>query len=157
MNKRLKYKKADRGVKIFNAEAFYEWFYSQDRTLTEISHEIGVARSYFPTCRARGTVNTEVLERLWARYLLPFGSFIKKEGLSSEQVTVFRVGQYIIYHNGSKFELGRIKSLTADGAFVAYGEGKTGAKTAFDLMHPLVNEYAIIKTALGGDYFKEEQ
>ena len=41
----------------------------------------------------------------------------------------FSVGQYIVYCNGDRFELGRIKSLHKDGAFVAYHEGDTGAKT----------------------------
>ena len=41
----------------------------------------------------------------------------------------FNVGQYIVYCNGDRFELGRIKSLHQDGAFVAYHEGETGAKT----------------------------
>lgn len=66
----------------------------------------------------------------------------------------FWVGQYIIYCNGDRFELGRIKSLHTDGAFVAYHEGETGAKTPYDLMHPLVNQYAIKETSLGGDYFR---
>lgn len=68
----------------------------------------------------------------------------------------FKVGQYIIYHNESTdhYELGRIKSLRDDGAFVAYNSGETGAKTPYDLMHPLVNAYAIEKTLLGGIYFE---
>jgi len=66
----------------------------------------------------------------------------------------FREGQYIVYGNGDRFEIGRIKSLHADGAFVAYHEGETGAKTPYDCMHPIVNEYAIKETSLGGEYFK---
>lgn len=69
----------------------------------------------------------------------------------------FREGQYIIYHNGDHYELGRIKSLRFDGAFVAYHSGETGAKTPYDLMHPLVNEFVIEKTMLGGLYFDEEE
>ena len=67
----------------------------------------------------------------------------------------FKEGQYIVYVNGDKYELGRIKSLCPDGAFVAYSEGETGAKTAYDLMHPLVNAYAITDTTLGGSFFNE--
>ena len=67
----------------------------------------------------------------------------------------YKVGQYIIYHNGNHYELGRIKSLHSDGAFVAYHSGETGAKTPYDLMHPLVNEFVIQKTLLGGLYFEE--
>lgn len=68
----------------------------------------------------------------------------------------FREGQYIIYHNGDKYEIGRIKSLREDGAFVAYHGGETGAKTHYEDMHPLVNDYCIEKTTLGGGYFELE-
>lgn len=67
----------------------------------------------------------------------------------------FKVGQYIIYHNGEHYELGRIKSLHPDGAFVAYHAGETGAKTPYDMMHPLVNAFVIEKTMLGGMYFED--
>lgn len=65
----------------------------------------------------------------------------------------FKVGQYIVYANGDRYEIGRIKSLHADGAFVSYSEGETGAKTPYDLMHPLVNGFTIKKTSLGGGCF----
>lgn len=67
----------------------------------------------------------------------------------------FKVGEYIIYHNGENYELGRIKSLRPDGAFVAYNSGETGAKTPYDLMHKLVNDFVIEKTLLGGLFFEE--
>lgn len=75
----------------------------------------------------------------------------------SEQKEEFKEGQYIIYHNESTnhYELGRIKSLCPDGAFVAYHSGETGAKTPYDMMHPLVNAFTIEQTSLGGLYFKE--
>ena len=69
----------------------------------------------------------------------------------------FREGEYIIYVNGDRYEIGRIKSLRPDGAFVAYHEGETGAKTPYDCMHKIQNEYTIKATTLGGDYFKEER
>ena len=68
----------------------------------------------------------------------------------------FKVGEYITYVNGDKYELGRIKSITKDGAFVAYHEGEIGAKTPFDTMHKLVNAYSIKETTLGGEFFKGE-
>ena len=70
----------------------------------------------------------------------------------------FKSGQYVVYHNESTglYELGRIKSLHPDGAIVAYHSGETGAKTPYDMMHPLVNEFVIEKTMLGGLYFSEE-
>lgn len=66
----------------------------------------------------------------------------------------WHVGEYIIYVNGDRYELGRIKSLHPDGAFVAYHTGETGAKTPYALMHKLQNAYAIRTTNLGGAFFK---
>lgn len=68
----------------------------------------------------------------------------------------YSVGEYIIYQNGEKYELGRIKSLREDGAFVAYHEAETGALTPYDHMHKLINRYCIKDTSLGGDYFKAD-
>ena len=66
---------------------------------------------------------------------------------------MYEVGEYIIYVNGDRFELGRIKSLTDDGAFVCYHEGETAAKTPYVCMNKLVNEYTIKTTTLGGNTF----
>ena len=63
----------------------------------------------------------------------------------------YKEGQYIIYQNVSRFEIGKIKRLTPTGAFVWYSSGDTAAKTPYDCMHPLENEYVIEKTSLGGD------
>ena len=68
----------------------------------------------------------------------------------------YSVGEYIIYRNGEKYELGRIKSLREDGAFVAYHEGETGALTPYSHMHKLINRYCIKDTSIGGDYFKAD-
>lgn len=62
----------------------------------------------------------------------------------------FKPGEYIIYQNGDRFEIGRIKRIAADGAFVWYHEGDTAAKTPFDCMHKLINAYTIQVTTLGG-------
>lgn len=69
----------------------------------------------------------------------------------------YKVGQYIVYHNGEHYELGRIKTLCPDGAFVAYHSGEAGAKTPYDMMHPLVNEFVIKETLLGGLYFEDAE
>ena len=69
----------------------------------------------------------------------------------------FKVGEYIIYVNGDRYELGRIKRLTEDGAFICYHEGETAAKTPYDLMHKLVNGFAIKDTTIGGEVFKESE
>ena len=63
----------------------------------------------------------------------------------------FKVGEYIIYRNGDRYELGKIKRITDDGAFVYYHGGDTAAKTPFSHMHKLANEYLIIATSLGGE------
>ena len=78
------------------------------------------------------------------------------DGSIKENDMDFKVGEYIVYVNGDKYELGRIKRITDDGAFVAYHDGETGAKTSFDLMHKLINGYCIKETTLGGEFFKGE-
>ena len=69
----------------------------------------------------------------------------------------FYEGEYIIYRNGEKYELGRIASLRDDGAFVCYHEGETAAKTPYDHMHKLMNAYTIKGTSLGGGRFAEKE
>ena len=63
----------------------------------------------------------------------------------------FKENELIIYQNGDRFEIGRIKRLTEDGAFVYYHSGDTASKTPFDCMHKLINNYCIVKTTLGGE------
>ena len=72
-----------------------------------------------------------------------------------EQMNNFKIGEYIIYVNGERYELGRIKKLTENGAFVCYHEGETAAKTPYDLMHKLINGFTIKTTTIGGETFKE--
>ena len=69
----------------------------------------------------------------------------------------FKVGEYIIYVNGDRYELGRIKILTEDGAFICYHEGETAAKTPYDLIHKLMNSFTIKDTTIGGGTFKESE
>lgn len=79
----------------------------------------------------------------------------RRATMSKENVEIkpYSIGEYIIYVNGDKYEIGRIKSICDDGAFVAYHEGETGAKTSWKNMHKLINEYCIKETTLGGGYF----
>lgn len=63
----------------------------------------------------------------------------------------FKEGEYVIYQNGDRYELGRIKRIVSDGAFVYYSSGDTASKTPFSCMHKLVNEYLIVATSLGGE------
>lgn len=62
----------------------------------------------------------------------------------------FKEGEHIIYHNGNRYEIGKIKKITDNGAFVYYSSGETAALTSFKDMHKLVNEYVIGETSLGG-------
>ena len=71
-----------------------------------------------------------------------------------DNVPDFEVGEYIIYRNGERYELGRVKSVCKDGCFVAYNNGETGAKTHFEDMHKLMNAYTINSTNLGGAFFE---
>lgn len=63
---------------------------------------------------------------------------------------MFEEGQYVIYRNGPKVELGKIKSLKEDFAFVYYHSGETAASTRYEDIYPIDNEYVIEKTILGG-------
>lgn len=71
-------------------------------------------------------------------------------------MTDWSIGEYVIYRNGEKYELGRIGSLMEDGAFVCYHDGETAAKTPYDHMHKLINAYTIKDTSLGGDRFRKD-
>ncbi len=54
----------------------------------------------------------------------------------------YKVGELILYRNGDTFEIGEIKRLCDDGAFVYYSTGDTAAKTRYEDMHKIVNGYA---------------
>ena len=62
----------------------------------------------------------------------------------------FNEGEYIIYQNGDRYEIGKIKRIVDDGAFVWYHDGETAAKTPFERMHKIANEFVIGETSLGG-------
>lgn len=62
----------------------------------------------------------------------------------------FKVGDYIIYSNSERYEIGKVKKVCSDGCFVNYHSGETAAKTRFRDMHKLTNSHYILKTNLGG-------
>lgn len=62
----------------------------------------------------------------------------------------FEEGEYIIYVNGDRYQIGKIKRIVEDGAFVWYSSGDTASKTPFNRMHKLENRYCIGETSLGG-------
>lgn len=74
-----------------------------------------------------------------------------------KQAKNWQEGEYIVYRNGENYEIGRIKNLRDDGAFVAYHEGETGAKTPWDCIHKLQNAYVIKKTTLAWEYFDDAE
>ena len=67
-----------------------------------------------------------------------------------KQMPDYKPGEYIIYQNGDCFELGKIKRVTDDGAFVYYHEGDTASKTPFSSMHKPAKAYTIKADSLGG-------
>lgn len=67
----------------------------------------------------------------------------------------YREGELIVYQNGDRFEIGKIKRLTDTGAFVWYSSGDTAAKTPYEVMHKLTNAYTIEETTLGGTRRKD--
>ena len=61
-----------------------------------------------------------------------------------------QVGDYVILWNGVGFELGKVKRIVEDGAFVYFNSGSTAAKAHFSDMYKLMNADMIGETALGG-------
>lgn len=62
----------------------------------------------------------------------------------------FKEGELILYRNGDSFEIGEIKRLCDDGAFVYYSMGDTAAKTRYEDMHKLTNGYAYKRVRVEG-------
>ena len=60
----------------------------------------------------------------------------------------FREGELIVYVKGTTAQIGEIKRICDDGAFVYYHEGDTASKTSFENMHKLQNAYCIKQTSL---------
>lgn len=61
----------------------------------------------------------------------------------------FTEGELVIYRNGDTCEIGRIKRVCDDGAFVYYHQGDTASKTPYDVMHKLLNKQCVVAVALG--------
>lgn len=68
-----------------------------------------------------------------------------------EEPQDFKEGELIVYQNGDTFQIGEIKRLCSDGAFVWYHKGDTASKTSFENMHKLQNAFCITKTSLAED------
>lgn len=63
----------------------------------------------------------------------------------------FKEGELIVYVKGTTAQIGEIKRICDDGAFVYYHEGDTASKTPFENMHKLQNAYCIKQTSLALD------
>lgn len=61
-------------------------------------------------------------------------------------------GDYVLYQNGARFELGRVKRVDFEArkAFVWYSSGDTAARTCFSDLVLLENARDIRSTSLGG-------
>lgn len=68
----------------------------------------------------------------------------------------FKIGELVVFigkdHDGKIYsvEIGKIKKLCKDGAFVNYHTGETAAKTNYSDLYKLKNYYVIEKENLGG-------
>ena len=65
-------------------------------------------------------------------------------------MTDFHEGELIVYQCGEHFEIGRIKRLTPEGAFIWYHSGDSASRTPYVRMHKLENAHVIESTTLGG-------
>ena len=65
----------------------------------------------------------------------------------------FYVGEYVIYKNGKKIELGRVVKVAPQNCYVCYSTGCTAACTPKEKLHHLLNKYTIVQTTLGYNRF----
>ena len=79
-----------------------------------------------------------------------------QDATEAAETPEFEEGELIVYQNGDTFEIGEIKRICDDGAFVWYHEGDTASKTPFGNMHKLRNAYCIKQTSLALDRNTEE-
>ena len=58
----------------------------------------------------------------------------------------FKPGDYVIYRKGDEFQIGKVKRVTEDGAFVWYSSGDTASRTRAENLFPISNAYVIKET-----------
>lgn len=64
---------------------------------------------------------------------------------SEEDQVLYEIGEPVLYQNGSRFELGIVKSFNSQGKpFVLYHTGDTAACTPLMHLHKIANNYAFI-------------
>jgi hypothetical protein len=69
----------------------------------------------------------------------------------------FQTGQLVIYKKGETLQIGKVKSLQGDAAFVWYHEGDTAALTPLECLYPLENAYVIEKDRLNLEERKRQE
>lgn len=62
---------------------------------------------------------------------------------------MFKENELVIYQRGEFYQIGRIKRICDDGAFVWYHTGETASKTPFHNLHKLENAYCVREADLG--------
>ena len=62
---------------------------------------------------------------------------------------MFKENELILYKNGDTYQVGMIKRLCDDGAFVWYHSGDTASKTSYQNMFKISNSYCITETTFG--------
>ena len=55
----------------------------------------------------------------------------------------FKPGELIVYQCGDRYEVGKVKSVNGDSAFVWYSSGDTTANTPVSSMHKIENVHSI--------------
>ena len=69
-----------------------------------------------------------------------------------EGVAEFEAGEYFVYRNGDRLELGMVLGPAPSGNWWCfYHSGETAASTPPRCMHKLENAYVIVDTSLGGE------
>lgn len=121
----------------------------EERKLHGIRCMIGRANGYLRLAKTPAEVakRTEELKEAIAKYEEATGLPYTGPGIKNRNT--FKEDEIVIYKNGSSFEIGRIKSLADDGAFVFYSVGETAAKTPYDKLYKVTNASCVGQTRLG--------
>lgn len=99
-----------------------------------------------------GEILREQFDRIVEK-LVPIAMMFEDDDKDAEdeEPQDFKEGELIVYQNGDTFQIGEIKRLCSDGAFVWYHKGDTASKTSFENMHKLQNAFCITKTSFAED------
>ena len=93
----------------------------------------------------------EIVEKLKYGKAVCIPNEYAQNATEAAETPEFHEGELIVYQNGETFQIGEIKRICDDGAFVWYHEGDTASKTPFENMHKLRNAYCIKQTSFALD------